>query len=69
MDNNENVINKTVNPKTINLHEASELIWRALRKGALNGSYDIDESYLIKVAYTKILAKIKETEEVITKKI
>ena len=38
--------------KTISLEDSLTLIWNALKKSALNGSFDIDESYLIKIGVT-----------------
>ena len=46
--------------KTISLEDSLTLIWNALKKSALNGSFDIDESYLIKIAFTKIKEEIKK---------
>ena len=44
--------------KELSIEESLNLIWSALIKSALNGSFDIDESYLIKLAFSKIKENI-----------
>lgn len=60
MENEQSVTNNQINPQKMTPQESCELIWRALRKASLKGAFDIDECYLIKVAYSKIVEKVNE---------
>lgn len=57
-----NTIN-TINPNKMNVSESCELIWRALKKASLKGAFDIDESYVIKIAYSNIKNKINSISQ------
>ena len=56
-------------PKNINLEDMSpeqslEAIWTMINKAATKGAFNIDESYVLKVLFTKLLKEIKENKSV-----
>jgi len=42
--------------------ELIEILWQALNKSSLKGVYTINESYLLKMVYTRLLQKTSDKQ-------
>jgi len=51
MDTEKQTVDKLSNEELI------EILWQALNKSSLKGVYTINESYLLKMVYTRLLEK------------
>jgi len=70
MDNNKQSENnvtpeKTVNLANMTLDDSLTLLWNALNKANSQGVFNIDESYVIKVAHNKIKSAIPQQNQVV----
>lgn len=59
-------MNDIKDPKNINIEQLSteqslDAIWNFINKAASKGAFTIDESYIIKILFSKVLKEIKET--------
>ena len=56
---------KTVNLANMSLDDSLSLLWNALNKANGQGVFNIDESYVIKVAHNKIKSAIPQQDQVV----
>ena len=63
-DNNLNIINNletnNLDINNMDIEKSSNIIWTALNKASNKGLFNIDESFVIKVAFNNIINEIKK---------
>ena len=51
---------KKLNLDTTSTSELLDVLWQGLNKSSLNGVFTINESYLLKMVYDKLIEKVTE---------
>ena len=64
MESDNNSEKKTINIEDMTVHQSLETIWNLINKAAAKGVFTIDESYVIKILFSKITASLPKREEV-----
>ena len=61
------IMSDTKDPKNVNIEDMTceqslDAIWNMVNKAATKGAFNIDESYVLKILFTKVLKEIKDKD-------
>ena len=54
---------QSINIEDMNAQQSLDAIYNMVNKAATKGAFNIDESYILKILFTKVLKEIRKDEE------